>query len=198
MPNPMPEPIIRIEFKFNEKQGLPSYVLTEVISCVEQALYRGQVEALEDLSEIPQLPQVAVDAARQRIQSCQGTSFIIKQAKSGSLILEGTFALLGLWLLDRTLSETLREAYREGTLHQKLKEVLQTSLSRERLDGTVAKIKDYLRRPWRHPRRLTLPTTDLPAIDVEVLVEGGITIKITVHPLPPDKIPPTGLATIED
>jgi hypothetical protein len=115
---------IPIKLKFENPDTAASN-LSFVLEHINQAIFDVELKELGTLSEaFPELPPIALDAARYRIQRYENKAFLIEEASSGCIVLGGAAALLALWLLQITLGETIKEAWKEDEWNKKLKTFL--------------------------------------------------------------------------
>ena len=114
---------MRIELRFARRPAFSTEFIATVIAQVEQAVFQSEhSDLIAALEEFQDIPSVVRDAVGVRIERYRGQSLQLDEAHSGSLILIGSIAGLAYWILDNTLKETLREAWRESDLHKKLKD----------------------------------------------------------------------------
>src|SRR5437667_6035480 len=117
----MPTP--RIELRFARRPSFSAEFVATVIAEVEEAVFQSErSDLIAALEEFQDIPSVVHDAVVVRIERYRGRSLQLDEAHSGSLILIGTIAGLAYWILDNTLKETFREAWKESDLHKKLKD----------------------------------------------------------------------------
>lgn len=112
---------IRIHFEVSE---LPCDILVRVAAAVERAAAAVERDEIEFLNQHFPEHAAPLDAARYRLQSYEGAAVVIERAESGSIILAGVLAGLAYWILDNTLSETLKEAWTNSSLHDRLVDLL--------------------------------------------------------------------------
>jgi hypothetical protein len=115
---------IGIEIRYEGREGFPADAVVATIQRVEAVVREQESRQLETLArDLEDLPSIAVDAARQRLRTHEGEGIIFYSASQGSMILIGA-AGLAVWLLEKTLGETLTDAWLETDLHKKLKRLL--------------------------------------------------------------------------
>jgi hypothetical protein len=97
-----------------------------MIKCLqhcENAVYSSE---LEDLIVMPLafgeevVPLTLLDAMRFRLSTRKGLLLHIEHAANGSIILGGIVAAGALWVLENTLGETLKDAWKESETHKKV------------------------------------------------------------------------------
>ena len=114
-------------------------LLAEAVNCVEEEVFRSESEDLKAIGEaFPELPRVAVDAALQRLPLLKGHCLEVIEAKNGSVILGSILTGVVVELLKATVGETVREAWKEGDVHKRLKDFL--------LRRNEAKVEELRRR----------------------------------------------------
>ena len=132
---------IEVEIHFRESSIFPAAIVSTVIERVDHWIYQSDIEDFETfLKEAKVIPQTALDATRYRIERYPKTALHFRSARSGSFVLVGVAATVSLWILQQTLGDTLKEAWRGSNLHKGLKEFL-TSRRRERAERIADKIR---------------------------------------------------------
>ena len=177
-----------------QNPATPALLIADVLESVNNAVYESESDELEALSQrFSDLPQVTLDAARYRIENYRQTALLIESGSKGSLIVLGTTALLALWLLDKTLGETIKEAWKQDEWHNKLKDYLTENLA-AKANAIAENIRRQLQslshhRPWRRrsDRRLEL------SVEVQVSLEPGkarimVGVKSLTQDLPPSQL----------
>ncbi|MFL6236247.1 MAG: hypothetical protein ACJ76N_24155 [Thermoanaerobaculia bacterium] len=132
---------IGIEIRYEGREGFPADAVVATIERVEAVVREQESRQLETLArDLEDLPSVAVDAARQRLRVHEGESVIFYSASEGSIVLLAAVAGLSAWLLEKTLGETLTDAWLETDLHKKLKRLLLAG-SRYKAEGIALGIE---------------------------------------------------------
>jgi hypothetical protein len=144
--DPLPDDII-VRLTLDQEDGIDSRVLANAVSAIEDAardVAREEIEAFRT-SELAQGRQselgrieVAVDAALERVRRFDGSCVRFVQAREGSLVLTGVLALLGYWMLDKTLGESFAEGWKNSQVHRHLSDSF-----RELIDGTAGRLMYY-------------------------------------------------------
>lgn len=99
--------------------------MADFAALTEWAVFEHERSELEYLKqEFHEIPAVTYDAALLRLHRKRGNAFLITEAGRGSVLLGGMAAGLAIWILDRTLGETLKNAWLESDLHERLKDLL--------------------------------------------------------------------------
>ncbi|HVE70983.1 MAG TPA: hypothetical protein VNI54_06410 [Thermoanaerobaculia bacterium] len=100
---------------------IPCNVLVRVAAAVESAAVRVERDEIEILRlQLPDIPAVAPDAARFRMEAYTGSAVMLQSSAPGSIILIGMVAGLSYWILDKTLGETISESWKNSPGHQRL------------------------------------------------------------------------------
>jgi hypothetical protein len=177
------EPTLEIAVRFDGEP--PASLVLQTVNVIEQEAYqlsRAEMEfALEAVEGITGAQKAA---CRRDIEEFRGLSIRLTDASRGSVLLLASLTVLGYWVLEKTVGETLKEAYVESDLHARLKAILLSRLRRQAgdLEGALKS-------------RLVRFTTDAPVIaDVRLqeLRPGAHRIDVAVrlgpgHPV----VPPT-------
>lgn len=169
---------VKIELHFLTDKGVPSDLITSTINNVSRAIrYAEQAELNGILDNFRNWPKVQADAIKYRFEGRRDDSlFNIEYGGKGSLILYGAASGLAYWIADKTLGETVKEAWIESDSHEKLKSFLKSRVFSKRSD-----IAEHLRRNRFYHRRE-------PYISV---VEDDLrpTIIVKIHPDEDERIP---------
>lgn len=92
---------------------------------IDRAVYEAELEELRSVkSEFSEIPDYIFDAVFMRLYRKAGSLFLIEEARQGSIVFAGFAAGLAYWLLDKTLGETIREAWTASDLHKRIKQFL--------------------------------------------------------------------------
>src|ERR1700738_3023787 len=118
-----PEPTeISIRVRFRGAEALPAAFIASSIAIVETEVFRSEYDELDVIfRELGELPAIIRDACHHRIQQYEGNSLLFENAAKGSLILIGVGSALAYWIVQNTLGESLKDAYKESGLHWRLK-----------------------------------------------------------------------------
>ena len=144
-------PDVSVALRLEGGTAFPAGFITQTISVVERSAFSTEVEELEAIfEEFPEIPQVVCDACRHRINDFRGNALLVSAAKPGSLVLFATCTALAYWLVEKTLGETLKEAYKESDMHEKLKALLARRLFR-RTENLAATVHNAVFKPVSDP-----------------------------------------------
>jgi hypothetical protein len=113
---------------------------------VNDAFYRSELKDLHDIRDgFSDVPAVALDAAEQRMRESRKDAILLQGLKKGSLEIAVIGAGLAVWFLKQTLGETVKEAWLDSGLHERIK----AFLLRRRTDKYHAIAEDSERRLTR-------------------------------------------------
>lgn len=104
--------------------------LIQILKAVEKAVFSVELQELRGVrSAFPMLSVVALDAAEFRLSQVRGRAMAYSNAKEGSIVLIGAIGGLSYFILDKTLGQTISEAWAESDANKKLKDFLKKRLS---------------------------------------------------------------------
>ena len=163
--------------KARASHRIPALILLGGIEAVERAIMRAEVRDIDDLAaEFPTIPDAVFDAMRYRAKQFTAQALNFDGASSGSLVLAGIAAAVSYWLLDKTLSETVKQAWEESDLHVRIKQFLL-----RRLPAKVEAIaKDIRPSRWPQARERLV---------VETHVTREVFLIVVTIPVPTDLAP---------
>ncbi len=119
---------LRVEVHFVGDQPIPASVIAFALFRVADAIHKADLDELAAARlELPDIPSIAHDAAEFRLSKYRAQSFTIDESRRGSLILAGV-ALASWFILDKTIGETVGEAWKGSEWHKKLQRLLETRL----------------------------------------------------------------------
>lgn len=99
--------------------------LESIIYSVNEAALEVEYHELNIIrEEFNDIPDYIFDSVELNLQRKSGSTLLIQEAHSGSIVLGGVIAGLTIWLLNITIGTTIKEAWKESGMHQKLKEFL--------------------------------------------------------------------------
>lgn len=116
---------MRIHLRFEENTRFSAVLVADVVEKISRKLFELERAELEQIAvSIPEVPAVAVDAALERMRSREDRILQIEAARAGSieLVLIGT--ALAYWLLDKTLGETISDAWKQTALRRRVRALL--------------------------------------------------------------------------
>ena len=180
---------VRIKFKGDI---VPSELVEEMVDDIESAIYESEEQDLYELfknSSNIQIPQVVKDACLYRIEKYRGDSLILESTKKGSFIVEGVVAGLSYWLLENTLGETFKDAWKETELHQQIKKFFLSK--RQPKDNIKAeKIASKIPRTTRRHGYKENREIQKATVSTQITYENCTIINVTVEQNIMDKLPP--------
>jgi hypothetical protein len=121
-----------VTLRFTGCENIPCGLISRVLTTVDDSFFALQREHLRaasaDLATFARrrktpngpvdVPLVAVDAALHRLDRFRGRAFLVQKASSGSIILAGVAGALAYWILDKTIGESVSEAWQRSELHK--------------------------------------------------------------------------------
>lgn len=178
--------VIRMKFTGDT---VPAELVQEMLDDIEAAVYKSETNDIKKLfndSNSFQIPQVIKDASLYRLDYHRGNALIVESTKKGSLIVEAVVAGLSYWVLQNTIGETFKDAWKETELHQKIRRFFLS----DRVKGDSNKAKDIesnisnsVRRQYR---RNELEAT----VSTHITYEESTVINVTVDQKNFIKLPP--------
>ena len=181
---------IEIEVRLHHMgtKELPYAVFRKILDSLNTAVFESEKKELDLIPTLlPDLPNVAFDAAKHRLKQYRYSSILIKELRPGSLIVAGCVAGVAIWVLQQTLGETLKEAWLDSQWHHKIKEILLKRMGTKRHSLAT----DAAKRIERAIPSETSIGYNGP-VDVELLEEPSkiiIDVRIKINPkdYPPDR-----------
>lgn len=121
-----------IKITFHTDDGVPANILFDAISNITTTLRQIEEQQLvEFLAELSQLESTTIDAIKYRFNTTKRNEGLqIRYGEKGSLVLVGAVSAVSLWIVDKTLGETIKDAWKESEAHEKLKSILTKNKSR--------------------------------------------------------------------
>ena len=106
--------------------SLDARLICESLAVVEKLLFDSELRDLQALTlEFREdIPKIAAEAAKYRIKKLKGHALKLATISPGSIVLSGLVGGLAVWVLSATLGETLKQAWLESDLHQRVKAFL--------------------------------------------------------------------------
>ena len=176
---------ISITVRFTGADNFPTALISGLINTVEKVVFQFEQEQLEHLiKQNRDIPLVVADASRHRIYAHKGQSVLIESASHGCIELAFVVTALAYWILDKTLGETLKQAWQKSPMNVRLKEILSEDRTR--------KAKEIARRlEQRVDRSHGLKELSV-STKIDVSEGDGISnIQITVTAKKDAELPPT-------
>ena len=113
------------KLKFAKHNGIPAGIAIDTIKIINDSYFRSELNDLFELKkEFPEIPQIVIDATETRIRRERNSAILVKGVEKGSveIVVVGTGLLI--WVLQQTLGETMKEAWLDSKLHEKIKNFL--------------------------------------------------------------------------
>jgi hypothetical protein len=170
---------LNIEVTVEAPGGVPASVVVDVLDAVNRALRREAERELEGLRFAGMITPAHFEAAATRLRATQPNALILRDARTGSVILGGAVAGLAIWLLNQTLGESLTEAWKKSDSHRKIVEWLTRHWSRDSTSAANAIRREFKEGPPSLAERHTYSVTvqdqvgGMPTIQVQVIVRPG-------------------------
>jgi hypothetical protein len=167
---------LEITLALDYEVGLPSRVLTDMVSIVEAACYRV---VRDDFASVAALAARELNLNESvfwdRLQRANGNATVLRSVKQGSAILEFSYSNIATWVIVTTLAEPAREAFKQTGTYKKIVELLQTDLSSKArkmlaLVKRRANANGFLR-PLLREKRLTIVEDSEDAQRIRIAVD---------------------------
>ena len=123
-----------VEIKLVFEGEPPTGLIFDTVQVIEEEIRQSQRAEMEFALEELDLPGYVKSVCRRRIESATGVSLRFKSARTGSVVLVAGVTALGYWILQNTIGETLKDAYKESGMHERLKHLLLSRLRRQTED----------------------------------------------------------------
>lgn len=114
-----------IRLRMTGGDALPASFIGQTLSIVESEIFgldRDELEVIFDY--LGGVSDLVRDACYQRIDRYRGSTLLVADATSGSIVLAGVCSALAYWLVENTVGESIKDAYKESGLHDRLKALL--------------------------------------------------------------------------
>jgi hypothetical protein len=113
---------IGVSLRFEKFDEIPAGLAMLAVQCINSAAYRRELRDLRAIrAEFREIPAVAFDAAEQRMRQSRKDAVLLRGLREGSVEIAVVGAGLAIWLLKVTLGETVKEAWLESGLHERVK-----------------------------------------------------------------------------
>jgi hypothetical protein len=161
---------VQIEIRFLTEHGVPAELMMTVLQGISRVVWRAEREELDEIIKyLSDLPPLVLDAMKYRFENVdRDTSLNIESASRGSVLLFGAAAGLAYWVADKTIGETVKEAWTESSTHARLKSFLKSRVlrKRERILRDLPKILE-----GAHQISMTPDDSPAPKIVVSVVAD---------------------------
>ena len=128
------------------------------------------------LKDWPQGALVLIDAAQERLATTRQSSFVITEARAGSVVLTGFVGALAIYVLKQTIGEAFEEAWKHSGVRSKL-----VAWFRDRLDDIAADADRSIRRALHRTQRRDVTAGHGVRVHPGV---HGISVKVVCHEAP--------------
>ena len=123
---------IGIRIKIEGVPRVTTSVLAAILSRLEEAFAVIETSEAERLAKELECDQADIATLSEMVshwrESLRGQMIAVLQAREGSLVIGGLVAAASLYIVEKTIGQTLQEAWKESRAHQKLKELLNRRL----------------------------------------------------------------------
>ena len=167
---------LKLSLVFDYPLGsVPSYDLTKCIEHCEDAAYQSEFDDMFVLysSLASEDFQLFFDAMRFRLSRLKGQILHLDEAQNGSIVLGGIVAGAAFWIIENTLGETLKDAWKESDLHKQIKEILIKNLQ-VKPKQIASKVKQLI----EIDDALNL------TVDTDISDEGTSSVVVVIHITP--------------
>lgn len=116
---------MRIHIYFAGSNTVPFQIFDETVAYIHKIISSIEREEISRIrEEIPEIDEDILEEVLDRFDEygLDATYFRIEAIKPGSVELGLALVAFGWWLLDKTVGDTLNEAWKESELHRKIKE----------------------------------------------------------------------------
>jgi hypothetical protein len=175
---------IAIVATFSGAPHYPAKLIGKTLDLIETGVFVTELDEVDALQKtFKDVPNAIFDAVRWRVRTYQGATVHIENAGQGSIILGGLVAGVAVWVLQQTLGETIKEAWRESSWHEQLKHYLtqQRGTKARKIKDEIIKMRDWdeYRVLREYGCEMEVAVTDYYQIRVNI-IQGG-------RPMPPTR-----------
>lgn len=125
-------PSFEIELVFS---GMPpTALLVTTIQVCEEELNQIQRAEMDAALEALGLPGYVKSVCRRRFDDSPGVSLRLVDARRGSVVLVGALTAIAFWIIKNTVGETIKDAYKETGMHERLKQLFLTRIGDQARD----------------------------------------------------------------
>lgn len=120
---------LSVVLDYSEQAGVPLDYLKVALKEIDAVAYALEIQEFEAAKKYfgdhGEISPVILDAVENRIRAHKGRSIIRIQAmQQGSLEIVIPLGALFIWFLDKTVGETIKQAWTKSHLHEELKKLL--------------------------------------------------------------------------
>ena len=176
--------VMSIDVELVFKGEPPTVLFLDTIRICEEEIHQSQRAEMEAALEALNLPGSTKSACRRRFAETTGVSLRFTESGSGSIVLTAGLTALAFWIIKITVGETIKEAYKETGMHDRLKKFLLARVQKQTNDLECALSS-----------RLVRYVSDAPAnASIEVVPDGDryvVRVMVTLNPEWEQGLPPT-------
>jgi hypothetical protein len=143
---------LSVKLRLRYSRVVPSVILTSVLELLEREIYEVEISSLTAACALfPEMPRPQVCAVADHLRNNRRRTLLLVGASNGSMVISGLVCAVGIWVLNETLGETLRTAWKRSPLHSKLVDFLSSERPRriselkKRLSTELRRERDRLR-----------------------------------------------------
>ena len=145
---------IVIKIHLENKDGLHSKELLQVLDTLETSLYASDRQDIERASEELKIPAVIRDASLERLRKYRNDRLLLTGANNGSIELFGVVAGVSYFVLDKVIGEAFKQGVKETEFYRDLKEFF-----RQTIDDKALYIGENLRRVFANKKKQAIVKT---------------------------------------
>lgn len=135
-------PDIELRLTLSDYEDPPAEIVLNALQALSDAVYQSEVADLKACRESGlEIPPLVFDLAEQRIKEYRRSSVLVQSVTPGSVVLSVVVSGLAIWVLDKTIGETLKHAWLETDGHRRLKEYLSTRIGRRKAQDIADRAK---------------------------------------------------------
>jgi len=167
---------IRLRLAINFEDSIPTNVLLQILRGTEAGLAAVDKTCFDDAIRYVGVSDLPLDAARERMRQHRNQRLWISGCEAGSILFDGDVLVLAWVILQNTLGESLKEAYRTSGTHERLTRYFRNVM--ERTPG------DMIRSLSQKISSATKGAATVTGSEVERLPDGRstATVKVDVDP----------------
>lgn len=177
-------PDIVIEVHLRGEASVDAKSVISALDTLEAALYASDRQDVERAASELRLPPIVKDAALERLRRYRNRRLLLRDARRGSLVLEGVVAAVALFVLKGTLGEAFKEGVKESDVFEDLKRFF-----RDVLDEKAFFISEYLRRHYSQKKR----KATVRSVSARSGERSRVVVEIAVEELPEERPAPRSL-----
>jgi hypothetical protein len=165
---------MKVILRFEDGARFSHGLVADLIDDIGRTAFRQeQAQLSRAASEFREVPTVAIDAAFNRMGQFEKSAVKVEAVRPGSLEIVLVMSALAYWLLDKTIGESFKEAWKDTSLRERLKTFLLKG-KHDRANEIASSAESSVRRQTyrRYDRIEYLRTT----VRTEINGEGSVVI----------------------